>query len=401
MLMTAPLLFRATIVSATPGMTSRSLPPVHTYQLTVSPSTLYRGWLPPPSGPPPLPAGAATAAAVRDPLTLYFSARQSAPPALPAVGDSVLIAARPLPSPAAATADGDGDAGARQPPSGTGLAVVPATTESLAAVAATAAIPYGWAPEAGVAGLSLSALADPSLRLVCPFPAAAPYVPPLPSPPRSEDGGDTPPLRECVRTGRPAVVGALVAHDDGSDGAPTAPPGALRLDVTPSMPAEVHAYRNPDGDGTFALTLTNTSAVALTVPAVPVAVTPHRLRRTSRVVLWSSAAVMVAESAAYALPPPAGGAEAAAIAALAAMDPSNSTSGDVHVEALVLAPGEAVTGSVNVLAAGGVAWPGGGWRIPFVVGVGGATGGAGLYYLDSWHAPLRARVPATAPAYAY
>lgn len=267
-----------------------------------------------------------------------------------------------------------------------------------------AAIPYGWAPEVGVGGVDVAALADPALRLVCPFPADAPTV-------RPPATAAVP--RRCARTGRPAVAAAIVG--DAADAAATAgvppaaaPPGSLRLDVTPAVPAEVHPYRNPDGDGAFTLTLTNTTATPLTLPGVPVVVTPHRLRRAGRVVLWSAAAVVVAEAAAYALPPPPGGAEATAAAAVAAAPPTAAAAaahhgGRVggHIAPLVLGPGEAVTGSINVLAAGGVAWPKGGWRIPFVVGVGGATGGGGLYYLDSWHDARRAQVPSVDPAYAY
>ncbi|OSX73616.1 hypothetical protein BU14_0333s0005 [Porphyra umbilicalis] len=389
-LLAAPLLLAATIVSATRGMTSRSLPPVRTYTLAVNPTALYRGWLPPPA--------AAAAAADGDgsgsaapPLRFFFSVRQDAAPRLPAAGDAVLLTAHPLPPPPpGGGADVDADAAADGVCAApiTGIAVIRATAEATAAAAGVATIPYGWVPAAaaGGGGPDLASLADVSAPLRCPFAGGTPAVP---------GGGGA--ARACAPTGRPAAVAILRTDDGGAGGrgpaGPPAPPGSVRLAVAAVPPPVAHKYRNPDGDGPWSVTLTNDGAAAVALPAVPVAVTPHRLRRPSRVVLWSAAVTVVAEGGVYALPPPAGGEEAAAIAAVAA-----GTDG-AHVEALVLGAGESATVTVNVLRCGEVEWPKGGWRVNFTVGVGGLTGAGGLYYLDTWHDKLRAEVAPVAPAY--
>jgi hypothetical protein len=158
-----------------------------------------------------------------------------------------------------------------------------------------------------------------------------------------EDAGVTAD-ENCSVTGRPALLCG---------------PG-LKLTVEPVPPKVEKKFVNPDGDGEYTITLTNTSGEELTIPA---------LLSQGDKVLWDESLVLIAQNKVY--PAPA----------------ARGVSGPVA--ATELAPGESISTTFNILSVVGPEWPMGGYRIEFQFCIGEYNQTKSFYYLSKHHEPLR------------
>lgn len=149
----------------------------------------------------------------------------------------------------------------------------------------------------------------------------------------------------CDKTGRPAALAG-----DGVE---------VTVEQVPAKNPQ--KFKNDMyGDGTFKITVKNTTAKDVTVPAV---------LTTGREVLWADSVVFLYKDKPLLLP----------------------TAGKVTKESkpLELKAGESVSGEVNALLLDGVEWPRGGMRVYFDVAVGEKAVNQFFYYYSAVHDPMR------------
>jgi hypothetical protein len=139
---------------------------------------------------------------------------------------------------------------------------------------------------------------------------------------------------------------------------------AVTLKVVKKPPAQAIKWTNPDGDGEYELTVTNTSKKPVQVQAL-------RVDRDGQV-LWNDCVKTFCNGKLYPLP-------ASGIA-------------DAKTKPLTLAPGSSVTGSVNLFAmqdGGKIQWPRGGYRIEFRIALGEKAATKSFYYRSKHHDAIR------------
>jgi hypothetical protein len=237
------------------------------------------------------------------PATLSHVARQHAVPTFPG-GKTCLVAA----------SKARGSLRAQR--------VVEANPTLVAQVRQVCAIPLGWSFDDGK-------LVSPWAKLrTAAWPAAV----------------SSPGLMTCSQTGRPAL---LVGPD-------------VRLDVEPVPPEKSIKWTNPDGDGEYKITVTNTADQPVEVPA---------LLFDGKQVLWNESIVILCQDRAYTAP----GAKGVATV------PKPTT----------LQPGQSVSAVVNALALRGPEWPRGGYRIEFQFCLGEKSSTQSFYYMSRHHDALR------------
>jgi hypothetical protein len=148
----------------------------------------------------------------------------------------------------------------------------------------------------------------------------------------------------CSQTGRPA----LLCRE------------GIRFEVEHVPPAKDIQWTNPDGDGEYKISVTNTSDQPQPVPA---------LLTDGKRILWEESLVILCQDKTYACP----GCE--------------GVSG--KVESVRLKPGESVSGVVNALRLEGPDWPKGGYRIEFRFCLGEKSQTKSFYYMSRHHDKLR------------
>ena len=151
----------------------------------------------------------------------------------------------------------------------------------------------------------------------------------------------------CGVTGRPALL---------------AGPG-IAMSVSPVPPVKEVKYSNPDGDGAYTVTITNTTDKALHVPA---------LLTNGKEILWHECVLIVCQNRTYTSPS------------------SKGVGGDA--KPVKLDPGQSVSCEINALALQGPEWPRGGYRIEFQFCLGELSGVQSFYYMSRHHDPIRAKL---------
>ena len=123
-------------------------------------------------------------------------------------------------------------------------------------------------------------------------------------------------------------------------------------------------WTNPDGDGEYELTVTNTNKTPVTVDAL-------RVDPDDKKILWNDSVKIVCQDKARTLPPSGEAAE--------------------KTQPLRLKPGQSVTGKVNAFAmrGGQIKWPRGGYRIEFRFAVGELAATESFYYRSKHHDAIR------------
>ena len=153
----------------------------------------------------------------------------------------------------------------------------------------------------------------------------------------------------CEKTGRPALF-------CGKD-------VAFKVEKVP--PAKAIKWTNPDGDGEYTITVTNTSKKGITVPA---------LLSGETGILWAESLVVICQNKVRPVPGSKG----------VAAKPG----------AVTLKAGESVSTVVNIMAMKNVTWPKGGYRVSFQFCLGERSVTKSFYYLSRHHDAIRARVQA-------
>ncbi len=151
----------------------------------------------------------------------------------------------------------------------------------------------------------------------------------------------------CSKTGRPALMAG----------------SGVSLQVESVPPKESIKWTNPDGDGEYKITVTNTTDQPIEVPA---------LLSQGDKILWEQSLAILSQKKAYACP-----------------GCSGFSSGTRPTK---LAPGQSVSTTVNVLRLKGPTWPRGGYRIEFQFCLGEKSQTKSLYYMSRHHDKLRAAV---------
>ncbi len=148
----------------------------------------------------------------------------------------------------------------------------------------------------------------------------------------------------CSQTGRPVLLAG----------------GGLKLSVEPLPPAKKVKYANPDGDGEYRITVTNTGKKPLAIPA---------LRQRGKDILWTESLVIMCRGKTYAAPGSTG-----------ISQPTNPT---------ILAAGKSLSTVVQALRLVGPEWPRGGSRVEFLFCLGEQSSLKSFYYLSRHHDPIR------------
>jgi len=148
----------------------------------------------------------------------------------------------------------------------------------------------------------------------------------------------------CSKTGRPALMAGE----------------GVSFEIEPVPPQKAIQWTNPDGDGEYKITVTNTTDKPLSVPA---------LLRGDGKVLWEESLVIICQDKAYPCPG------------------CKGVSG--KVEPAKLEPKQSVSTVVNVLALDGPEWPRGGYRIEFRFCLGEKSKTHSFYYMSRHHDKLR------------
>ena len=144
----------------------------------------------------------------------------------------------------------------------------------------------------------------------------------------------------CSKTGRPALmVGEGVSFS-----------------VEPVPPKKAIEWTNPDGDGEYKITVTNTTDKPLSVPA---------LLSNGESRLWKESLLIGCQGKTYLCPGCKGVAG--------------------KVEPVVLSPGESVSTVVNILRLEGPQWPEGGDRVEFQFCLGEKSQTKSFYYMTRHH----------------
>ena len=148
----------------------------------------------------------------------------------------------------------------------------------------------------------------------------------------------------CSQTGRPILLAG----------------GDLKLTVEPLPPAKKVKYANPDGDGGYRITVTNTAKKPITIPA---------LRQRGKDILWSESLVIMCRGKTYAAP--------------------GSTGISQPTEPTILDAGKSLSTVVQALRLNGPEWPRGGSRVEFLFCLGEKSSLKSFYYLSRHHDPIR------------
>ena len=242
---------------------------------------------------------------VGEKITLAHSARQANPPAYPE-GKSCLVGAV------------TGDHGHR------GLArIEEADAATAEAVTAACKLPLGWTMADGTATSPWAVFGEAV------WPKEAGKL-----------GADT----VCAGSGRPALrCGA-----------------GIELAVKPLPPKKDIKWVNPDGDGDYQVTVTNTTDKPLKVPA---------LLTDGKEIQWANSLAILCQGKAYPAP--------------------GCKTGLAKLEPVELQPGQSVTGTVNPFGLTGPEWPRGGYRISFQFCLGEKSVSHAFYYYTSHHDAIR------------
>jgi len=239
-------------------------------------------------------------------ISARHSARQMQAPRFP-VGESCIVAAKRDPRSKAVIL----------------TVAVKATEQALASARLAASLPMGWRVEAG--------------KLVSPWSALGGAAWPM--------GAEAPAgTLACSRTGRPGYVCGK----------------GVKMEVAPVPPPKKIKWTNPDGDGEYRITLTNTTKKPVTVPA---------LLRAGGKALWDESVVVICQGRARPAP--------------------RAKGVKAFPKGAVIAPGESVSGVVDALQLDGVEWPRGGYRVEFTFCVGELSGTQSFYYLSRHHDKVR------------
>ncbi len=199
----------------------------------------------------------------------------------------------------------------------------PADAKLLADVRAACSVPLGWMREGG--------------RLISPWAALGGAA--WPADQKAPAGAAA-----CDKTGRPAL---RAGPDVTFDAAPVPP----KVDIK---------WTNPDGDGEYRITVTNTTDKPLAVPA---------LLSSGGHVLWTESLLIICQGKTYLCPG------------------SRGVSG--KVTPTTLQAHQSLSTAVNVLALQGPQWPQGGYRIEFRFCLGEQSRSVSLYYMSRHHDALR------------
>jgi len=148
----------------------------------------------------------------------------------------------------------------------------------------------------------------------------------------------------CAKTGRPALLAGK----------------GVRLTVAPVPPKKKIKWTNPDGDGEYTITVTNTTDKPLAVPC---------LLSDGGKILWDDSLVILCQGTAR----PAPGAKGVA------GKPVPTT----------LKAGQSVSTVVNAFRLTNVKWPRGGYRIEFRFCLGELSSTQSFYYLSRHHDKVR------------
>jgi hypothetical protein len=238
--------FVGSLESLAEGPTARSMPPIYNHRLTFTVTEVLRGQLPDGVG-----VGAA--------LTCAHSARQLEKPDFPPAGTVCIVGA------ATVAARGGGrmmmmrgpGGGGGEAPSMTCMRVDVHSADAHAVAVLGCSLPFGWSTTAE------GAIVSPWAAL-----GADAWSPGEGSTIAAEEGAHS-----CSVTGRPVLGGASSSLR--LSGAMVPPPSA----ADPSQPSKGgkpkgqfpggwFEWGNPDGDGEYSLTLTNTGAEPVSVPAL-------------------------------------------------------------------------------------------------------------------------------------
>ena len=140
------------------------------------------------------------------------------------------------------------------------------------------------------------------------------------------------------------------------------------FEVEKVPPEKEIKWTNPDGDGEYKITVSNSTGQPVTVPA---------LRRVGEKILWKESLVVLCQSKTY----PAPGAKGLSFETLP----------------VTLQPGQKVSGIVNPLALEGPSWPKGGYRISFQICLGERSSTQSFYYMSRHHNAIRSKLKANQP----
>jgi hypothetical protein len=242
-----------------------------------------------------------------DKIVCHHAVQQDQPPAYPPQGDTCLVAVNKAQE----------DQVIQR--------VEASTPDVLAQATLACSMPVGWRMEAG--------------KLVSPWAALGKKAWPAEAAATATEGKVV-----CSKTGRPALmVGAGVVFD-----------------VAPVPPKVSIQWTNPDGDGEYTISVTNTTDKPVVVPA---------LLSGGGKILWEESLVILCQDKAYPCP------GARGVAAKA--------------EPTTLAPHQSVKTTVNALRLKGPEWPQGGYRIEFRFCLGEKSKTQSLYYMSKHHDKIR------------
>ena len=239
--------------------------------------------------------------------SLSYSARQKAKPTFPK-GSKMLVAA------------------ASQQGRMRINTIIEASEENVAEARKGLAVPIGWSFEKG--------------KVVSPWSKFGDNAWPKGAKPTSKT--------VCSKTGRPSLLAGQ----------------AVELTAKFVPPVKEVKWRNPNGDGEFTVTVTNTSDKPVTVPALLA-----RGEGANQKILWAESLFALNAGKAFFLPG------------------AGQVPADVH--AATLKPNESVSTVINTLRFVGVTWPRGGYRIYFQLCLGELSAEAQFYYYSKHHDPIR------------
>jgi hypothetical protein len=147
-------------------------------------------------------------------------------------------------------------------------------------------------------------------------------------------------------------------------GRPVLPLGdGIRFSVEPMPPAKKFEFKNPDGDGDYKLTVKNETDKEVEVPA---------LLTDGKSIRWNESVVIRCQDKTYPIP--------------------GSTGSVKGLSAVVLKPGESVSGTIHAFVLNGPEWPMGGYRIEFQFCLAERSATHSFYYFSKHHDPIREAV---------
>lgn len=167
-----------------------------------------------------------------------------------------------------------------------------------------------------------------------------------------------PAAKERVATARKATA-VPVGWDPNAKQPPRMAGKGITMRVDPVPPVKKIKWTNPDGDGLYRVTVTNTTKEAKPVPAL--------LSAGGRI-LWADSVSIVCRGKTHRLPTATGKAG----------------------QATVLQPGQSVSGVLNAFLLEGIEWPRGGYRVEFRFCLGELAETESFYYLSRHHDRVRA-----------